>query len=154
MKNKFVPPKRKKFVKKKKKRGKLFRKSFFFRDVIGNNELPKDNNYSSSDSVIKEESNNSFEEKMETLINRIKKLKKGEELNINEIELLNKKDIRNQKEKEKEIRMQGFLHTLNEYRDMNYNQRKNKDHFSYKVPILIRANSDIDGSNCLNISNK
>lgn len=155
MKNKFVPSKRKKFVKKKKKRGKLFRKSFFFRDVIGNNELPKDNNYSSSDSVIKEESNNSFEEKMETLINRIKKLKKGEELNINEIDqLINKKDIRNQKEKEKEIRMQGFLHTLNEYRDMNYNQRKNKDHFSYKVPILIRANSDIDGSNCLNISNK
>ena len=92
---------------------------------------------------------------METLINRIKKLKKGEELNINEIDLLiNKKDIRNQKEKEKEIRMQGFLHTLNEYRDMNYNQRKNKDHFYYKVTILIIANSDIDGSICLNISNK
>jgi hypothetical protein len=141
--------------KKRKKEENYFENLFFFRDVIGNNELPKDNNYSSSDSVIKEESNNSFEEKMETLINRIKKLKKGEELNINEIDLLiNKKDIRNQKEKEKEIRMQGFLHTLNEYRDMNYNQRKNKDHFSYKVPILIRANSDIDGSICLNISNK
>ena len=54
------------------------------------------------------------------------------------------KNERNKKEKEKEIRKQGFLHTLNEYRDMNKNQRKKNDNFYYKVPIQITANSDGD----------
>ena len=82
---------------------------------------------------------------MQKLINRVKKLKKGEESNTNEVEkIMNQKNERNKKEKEKEIRKQGFLHTLNEYRDMNKNQRKKNDNFYYKVPIQITANSDGD----------
>ena len=91
---------------------------------------------------------------MQKLINRIKKLKKGEELNINEIErIVNKKNERNQKEKAKEIRMKGFLHTLNEYRDMNKDKRKRNDNFSYKVPILIKTNSDYNDFSSMNNSN-
>ena len=140
-------PKRSKFIKKKKNRKKLFRKSRFLNDVRNNDDiLPiKENNYSSSESIIKEESDNSFEDKMQKLINRVKKLKKGEESNTNEVEkIMNQKNERNKKEKEKEIRKQGFLHTLNEYRDMNKNQRKKNDNFYYKVPIQITANSDGD----------
>ena len=150
--NRFLP-KRSKFVKRKIYRGKLFKKSNFLKEVI-NNEPIKENNYSSSDSEIKEESDNSFENKMQKLINRIKKLKKGEELNINEIErIVNQKNERNPKEKAKEIRMQGFLHTLNEYRDMNKNQRIKNDNFSYKVPILIKTNSDYNDFSSMNNSN-
>ena len=148
-------PKRSKFIKKKKYRKKLFRKSRFLNDVQNNDDiLPiKENNYSSSESIIKEESDHSFEDKMQKLINRVKKLKKGEELNINEVEkIMGQKNERNQKEKEKEIRMQGFLHTLNEYRDMNKNQRKKNDNFYYKVPIQIMANSDGDKITSNNIS--
>ena len=147
VKSRFLPPKRPKFVKKKKNRGKLFRKSKFLKDVADNDIIiPKrENDYSSSESIIKEESHNSFEDKMQTLIDRVKKLKKGEELNINELEnIMNQKNnLRNKKEKEKENRMQGFMNTLNEYRDMNKNSRK-KNNFFYKVPILIIANSEGD----------
>ena len=82
---------------------------------------------------------------MQTLIDRVKKLKKGEELNINEVEnIMNQKNIiRNKKEKQKENRIQGFMNTLNEYRDMNKNSRK-RNNFFYKVPILIMANSEGD----------
>jgi hypothetical protein len=149
-------PKRRKFVKKKKYRAKLFRKSNFLNEVINTvpNEPIKENNDSSSDSEIKEESEHSFENKMQKLINRIKKLKKGEELNINEIErIVNKKNERNQKEKTKEIRMRGFLNTLNEYRDMNKDKRKRNDNFSYKVPILIKTNSDNNDFSNMNNSN-
>jgi hypothetical protein len=108
--------------------------------------IPKiEKEYSSSESIIKEESTHSFEDKIQTLIDRVKKLKKGEELNLNEAEIiLDKKNLRNKKEKEKENRMQGFLYSLNEYRDMNKNTRKKNDNFCYKVPILIMANSDGD----------
>ena len=145
VKSRFLPPKRAKFVKKKKNRAKLFRKSKFLKDVIDNDIIiPKrEHDYSSSESMIKEESNNSFEDKMETLIDRVKKLKKGEELNINEIEkIMNQKNyIRNKIEKDRENRIQGFMNTLNEFRDMNKNSRK-KNNFFYKVPILIMANSE------------
>ena len=147
VKSRFLPPKRPKFIKKKKNRGKLFRKSKFLKDVVDNDIIipKKENDYSSSESVIKEESNNSFEDKMQTLIDRVKKLKKGEELNINEVEnIMNQKNIiRNKKEKQKENRIQGFMNTLNEYRDMNKNSRK-RNNFFYKVPILIMANSEGD----------
>ena len=141
--NRFLP-KRSKFIKKKKYRGKLFRKSQFLNEV--NKEIIpiKENNYSSSESEIKEESEHNFEDKMQNFINRIKKLIKGEELNLDEIELImNQKNERNQKEKEKEIRMREFLHTLNEYRDMNKNIRIKNDNFSYKLPIIITSYSDI-----------
>ena len=147
VKSRFLPPKRPKFIKKKKNRGKLFRKSKFLKDVVDNEIIipKKENDYSSSESVIKEESNNSFEDKMQTLIDRVKKFKKGEELNINEIENImdQKINIRNKSEKVKENRIQGFMNTLNEYRDMNKNSRKKKNFF-YKVPILIMANSEGD----------
>ena len=148
--NRFLPPKRQKFVKKKKNRAKLFRKSKFLNEV--NIALPiKEFSSSSSNSVIKEESDKSFEEKVQTFIERIKKLKKGEELNTNEIDelIMKNRNIRDKKQKEKENRMQGFLHMLNEYRDMNNDLRKKNNNFSYKVPILIRANSDIDLNNSL-----
>ena len=150
--NRFLP-KRSKFVKRKKYRSKLFKKSNFLKEVVNNDPI-KENNYSSSYSEIKEESEHSFENKMQKLINRIKKLKKGEELNINEIErIVNKKNERNLKEKAKEIRMRGFLHTLNEYRDMNKDKRKRNDNFSYKVPILIKTNSDYNDFSSMNNSN-
>ena len=152
--NRFLP-KRSKFIKKKKYRGKLFRKSRFLNDFENNvGILPiKENNYSSSESEIKEESDHSFEDKIQKLINKVKKLKKGEELNLNEVErIMNQKNERNEKEKEKEIRMQGFLHTLNEYRDMNKNIRKKNDNFNYKVPIQIMANSDRDKISSFNTS--
>jgi hypothetical protein len=140
-------PKRRKFVKKKKYRAKLFRKSNFLNEVI--NSVPiepiKENNDSSSESEIKEESDHSFENKMQTFIERIKKLKKGEKLNLNEIErILNQKNERDEREKDKEIRMQGFMNTLNDYRDMNKNIRMKNDNFSYKVPLLISSNSKND----------
>ena len=146
IKNRFLPPKRAKFVKKKRNRAKLFRKSKFLNDVMNTVVIPKqENNYSSSISEIKEESNHSFEDKMQTLIDRVKKLRKGEELNLNEIEkIMNQKNVRNKKEKEKEIRMQGFMNKLNEYRDMNKSTRKKYNNFAYKVPILIMANSEGD----------
>ena len=139
--NRFLPKKRTKFVKKKKKRGKLFQKSIFLKDVVHSVNLPPNDNYSSSSSEIitKKEENNSFDEKMENFINRVKKLKKGEQLNYHEIEELikNQKQGLEDKEKEKEIRMKEFINKLNEYRDMNKNNRKKKDIFSYKEPILI-----------------
>ena len=146
IKNRFLPPKRAKFVKKKRNRAKLFRKSKFLNDVMNTVVIPKqENNYSSSISEIKEESNHSFEDKMQTLIDRVKKLRKGEELNLNEIEkIMNQKNVRNKKEKEKEIRMQEFMNKLNEYRDMNKSTRKKYNNFAYKVPILIMANSEGD----------
>ena len=139
--NRFLPKKRTKFVKKKKKRGKLFQKSIFLKDVVHSVNLPPNDNYSSSSSEIitKKEENNSFDEKMENFINRVKKLKEGEQLNYHEIEELikNQKQGLEDKEKEKEIRMKEFINKLNEYRDMNKNNRKKKDIFSYKEPILI-----------------
>ena len=57
---------------------------------------------------------------------------------------MNQKNVRNKKEKEKEIRMQGFMNKLNEYRDMNKSTRKKYNNFAYKVPILIMANSEGD----------
>ena len=82
---------------------------------------------------------------MQTFIERIKKLKKGEKLNLNEIErILNQKNDRGEREKDKEIRMQGFMNTLNDYRDMNKNIRMKNDNFSYKVPLLISSNSKND----------
>ena len=141
--NRFLP-KQSKFVKRKKYRGKLFKKSNFLKEII-NNEPIKENNYSSSDSEIKEESDHSFEDKMQTFINRIKKLKKGEEFNFHEIErILNPKNLRNQKEKVKQMRMREFLSTLNEYRDINKNQRIKNNYYSYKVPILITTSYDGD----------
>ena len=140
-------PKRRKFVKKKKYRAKLFRKSHFLNEVINTEPIEpiKENNDSSSESEIKEESDHSFENKMQTFIERIKKLKKGEKLNLNEIErILNQKNERDEREKDKEIRMQGFMNTLNDYRDMNKNIRMKNDNFSYKVPLLISSNSKND----------
>ena len=140
-------PKRRKFVKKKKYRAKLFRKSNFLNEVI--NTVPiepiKENNDSSSESEIKEESDHSFENKMQTFIDKIKKLKKGEKLNSNEIEkILNQKNERDEREKDKENRMQGFMNTLNDYRDMNKNIRMKNDNLSYKVPLFISSNSKND----------
>ena len=146
MTNRFLP-KRKKFVKKKKYRAKLFKKSNFLKEVMTNDVIIpiNENNYSDSESEIKEESDHSFEDKMQTFINRIKKLKKGEEFNFHEIErILNPKNLRNQKEKVKQMRMREFLSTLNEYRDINKNQRIKNNYYSYKVPILITTSYDGD----------
>ena len=146
--NRFMPPKRPKFIKKKKDRGKLFRKSIFLKDIKDHNITPIRESSSSSTSEIKEESNKnnkSFEEKMQNFIDRIKKFKKGDEINMNEIdELINQRFKRDEKEKEKEMRIKGFLHKLNEYRDMNDKKRKKHNNFSYKEPINIMTNSGKD----------
>ena len=146
--NRFMPPKRPKFIKKKKDRGKLFRKSIFLKDIKDHNITPIKESSSSSTSEIKEESNKnnkSFEEKMQNFIDRIKKFKKGDEINMNEIdELISQRFKRDEKEKEKEIRIKGFLHKLNEYRDMNNKKRKKHNNFSYKEPINIMTNSGKD----------
>ena len=148
--NRFLPPKRPKFVKKKKNRKKLFRRSIFLKD-INHNIVESIKEYSSnSSSKIKEESSYSFEEKMQNFIDKIKKLKKSKEFDLDDIDELNiQRNKRDKKEKEKENRMQGFLHTLNEYRDTNKIQRKKNNNFSYKMPLLISTNSDIDKNNSL-----
>ena len=146
--NRYLPPKRHKFIKKKKNRKNLFRKSVFLKDM-NNNSIESIKEYSSnSSSKIKEESNNSFEEKMQNFIEIIKRLKKGEELNFDDIDdLKNQRNKRSKKEKAKEKRMQGFLDDLNEYRDMNISKRKKNNNFSYKMPLLISTNADIDKNN-------
>ena len=40
--------------------------------------------------------------------------------------------------------MQGFMNTLNDYRDMNKNIRMKNDNLSYKVPLFISSNSKND----------
>ena len=145
--NRFIPPKRPKFIKKKKNRGKLFRKSVFLKDINNQNITPirESSSSSSSTSEIKEEPKKSFEEKMQHFIDRIKKFKKGDEINMNEIdELISQRFKRDEKEKEKEIRIKGFLHKLNEYRDINKIRRKKHNNFSYKEPINIMTNSEKD----------
>ena len=145
--NRFIPPKRPKFIKKKKNRGKLFRKSVFLKDINNQNITPirESSSSSSSTSEIKEEPKKSFEEKMQYFIDRIKKFKKGDEINMNEIdELISQRFKRDEKEKEKEIRIKGFLHKLNEYRDINKIRRKKHNNFSYKEPINIMTNSGKD----------
>ena len=139
-------PKRKKFVKKKKYRAKLFKKSVFLKEVNNNVLIPiNENNYSNSESEIKEESDHSFEDKMQTFINKIKKLKKGEELNFNEIDrIINPRNHKTKKEQLKEMRIKEFLNTLNEYRDNNKNQRIKNDYYTYKEPILIKTTADGD----------
>ena len=135
-------------MEKKKNRKKLFRKSVFLKDM-NNNSIESIKEYSSnSSSKIKEESNNSFEEKMQNFIEIIKRLKKGEKLNFDDIDdLKNQRNKRSKKEKAKEKRMQGFLDDLNEYRDMNISKRKKNNNFSYKMPLLISTNADIDKNN-------
>ena len=90
--------------------------------------LPPNDNYSSSSSEIitKKEENNSFDEKMENFINRVKKLKKGEQLNCHEIEELmkNQKQGLEDKEKEKEIRMKEFINKLNLSRKENMKEKE------------------------------
>ena len=148
--NRFLPPKRPKFVKKKKNRKKLFRRSIFLKDINHNIVEPIKEHSSNSSSKIKEESSYSFEEKMQNFIDKIKKLKKSKEFDLDDIYELNiQRNKRDKKEKEKENRMQGFLHTLNEYRDTNKIQRKKNNNFSYKMPLFISTNSDIDKNNSL-----
>ena len=152
--NRFLPKKRTKFVKKKKKRGKLFQKSIFLKDVVHSVNLPPNDNYSSSSSEIitKKEENNSFDEKMENFINRVKKLKKGEQLNYHEIEELikNQKQGLEDKEKEKEIRMKEFINKLNEIKENN-EQKKEK---SENKNTEKKSNEEIKENNKDNIENQ